>query len=107
VFFQHIERCKDASMELFAEASWWADQDTYVVWKAPRSFHRRLSPGREGDTTNQRVADLMAENRALRDTIDAIHASHSWRLTAPMRGLSKLIRRSMWKGSARGAAPID
>ena len=80
-------------MVLFAEASWWTDQDTYVVRKAPTSFHRRLSP-RKDDTTDQRVADLVVENRALQDTIDAIRASHSWRLTAPMRGLSKLIKAS-------------
>ena len=90
-------------MVLFAEASWWADQDTYVVRKAPSSFHRRLSLRPEGDTINQRVIDLVAENRALQDTIDAIRASHSWRLTAPMRGLSKLMKASIWKGGARHA----
>jgi SAM-dependent methyltransferase len=96
--FQHIERCEEASMVLFSGASWWGDQDTYVVRKAPRSFHRRLSPRREGDTTNQRVTGLKAENRASRDTIDAIHTSHSWRLTAPMRGLAtKIIKASRWK----------
>ncbi len=90
--FQQIERCADASMVLFEEGSWWADQDTYVVRKAPGSFRRRLRPRCEESAANQRITDLVAENRALRDSIDVIHASRSWRVTSPMRMLSRLVK---------------
>jgi SAM-dependent methyltransferase len=105
--FQHIERCEDAALVLFAEAFWWADQDIYVIRKTPGSSRRRLSPAREDNTDTGRVVALMAENRMLRESIDIIRASHSWRVTAPMRGLSHFLRGGGRgpKGDVRGDAP--
>jgi SAM-dependent methyltransferase len=86
--FQQIEQFEHATLISFREASWWGKQDTYIIRRNAAPF------GRERQPTVAQVAGLEAENKALREAIDIIHASRSWRITAPMRDVGRLMKRS-------------
>lgn len=62
-----------------------AHHDVYVV-------QRRRNDAYE-PPNSENLQRLAAENRRLTDELDAIRVSHSWRMTAPIRALSRTLAR--------------
>ena len=91
-----IDALSGAELVSYRQSFWWDSQDTYVVRRSESAFHR----GDHGQANALR-ADLAAQIRiaeALRSDIATIHASHSWRVTSPLRGLAtRLARRKYAK----------
>ena len=54
-----------------------------------------------------RVAALDAENRELRERLDAMTSSTSWRMTRPVRDAIETLRRRRTRGERRDLAPRD
>jgi SAM-dependent methyltransferase len=67
--------------------------EPFYVFKHVESFRRRLQPDGNDIAAQKRMADLEADNRALRQAVEAIHRSRSWKMTAPIRAASTFIGR--------------
>jgi SAM-dependent methyltransferase len=77
--FEQMGQRERASLTLFQESLWWGRQDTYVIRKAPLPF---------GPPRPDRHA-LQRNVAALHSAIEAIYASRSWRLSAPIRWIGR------------------
>ena len=104
---ERIDACPDAALLFFQEGFWWEKQDTFVIRRVPNEFRKRAAesapPARDEATVARMQTEnywlhaenerLMADDRWHRDTMAAIHSSSSWRLTAPLRALGRLLHR--------------
>lgn len=99
---ERIERCPGAALLAFRQAAWWGKQDLFVVGKTDVAFPptseraRELAARewreREFDLLARRLAHAQRENAARKEALDVLRRSASWRLTAPLRGLTRLFR---------------
>ena len=62
-----------------------AHHDVYVVQRGCKNAFEPLK--------SESVQRLVAENRRMTDELHAMQASHSWRITAPIRALSRTLAR--------------
>jgi hypothetical protein len=103
---EQIARCPSAAIALFREAFWWGKQDLFIVRRVRADFRpqRAIAPAVSPDPElgrlrsemarlEQQITSGQADMRVLRDAIEAIHRSTSWRLTVPLRKLRNLFNR--------------
>lgn len=98
-----LERCQGAALLGFRQAEWWDKQVLHIVRKTKvafppdglRSESEAALDWRDRDVgaLSWRLEQAQHEIKVAWETLDLMRRSTSWRLTAPLRGLARLVRR--------------
>lgn len=79
-----INELKDVQLVRFEQAFWWGTQDLYILRKEDTEFR---SNGRKAVASGEET-----EIQRLREELDLLRNSTSWRLTSPLRKAARKIR---------------
>ena len=98
-----LGRCPDATLLAYEEGFWWGKQDVFVVRKVANEFRPQQRMAELDPEVKRLVAVQAATERQLgterarvnrlNQQIESLHRSTSWRLTTPLRTLSRFVRR--------------
>ena len=88
----------DTDQQLHQTEARYRELDEQVVLTLASHEQRAAQLQSRGDALDAMVSRLSDERERLAREVDAIHASRSWRATAPLRGVGRLGRRLLGRG---------